>query len=403
MSTLVRQHWEANLGAFGGRRSRQGFFYNAFVPGLIADLAPQLPHDVAQVAAEAEEAIRALNRVPPRHGSLETLARQLLRAESVASSRIEGLELSHRRLAKAAFAQDGSDVSAASVIANMSAMEEAVRLSSTGRALTVNGLLKIHRVLFGAFASLDGGHLRTEQNWIGGASSSPRDAEFVPPPPGKVRVLLEDLCRFLERDDLPAVIQAAIAHAQFETIHPFADGNGRVGRCLIHVVLRRRGLAPRYVPPISLVLATNAKAYVGGLTDYRAGQGSEWCATFCAAVRTASTEAERFAATVDSLQARWRAAAAEPRKNSAASRIIESLPAFPILDVGTAQQIAKCSNQAARLALAQLEDAKVVARVNVGRRNRVWEALGLFEIINTFEQHLATRKGGRTKLRPAPR
>lgn len=403
MSTLVRQHWEANLGAFGGRRARQGFYYNAFVPDPIAELELVLPHDVAQVASDAEEAIRSLNRVPPEHGSLETLARQLLRAESVASSRIEGLELSHRRLAKASFANDKEDVTAASVLANMRAMEEAIRLSADRRGLTVSGLLKIHRILFSAFGDASAGMPRTEQNWIGGSASSPRDAEFVPPPADTVPRLLADLCAFLARDDLSPIIQAAIAHAQFETIHPFADGNGRVGRCLVHLILRKRGLAPRYVPPVSLILATNAKAYVGGLTDFRAGRSSEWCATFSAAVRTACEEAERFAAQVEALQARWRKAAGDPRSDSAASAIIANLPAFPILDVGAAEEIARCSNQAARLALTQLEAAKVLGRVNVGRRNRVWEALGLFEIINAFEQHLATRRGGKTRLRPAPR
>jgi len=100
--------------------------------------------------------------------------------------------------------------------------------------------------------------IRSEQNWIGGAASSPRDAEFVPPPPELVPDLLDDLCAFCNREDVPASVQAGIAHAQFETIHPFADGNGRVGRALIHVVLRRRALAPRYVPPVSLVLAADA-------------------------------------------------------------------------------------------------------------------------------------------------
>ena len=104
--------------------------------------------------------------------------------------------------------------------------------------------------------------VREGQNRIGGRYDGPLDAEFVPPPPEEVMPLLHDLAAFVNRYDLPAVIQAAIVHAQFETIHPFADGNGRVGRCLIHVVLRRRALAPRFVPPVSVVLATNARAYV---------------------------------------------------------------------------------------------------------------------------------------------
>ena len=157
------------------------------------------------------------------------------------------------------------------------------------------------------------------------------------------------------------------------------------------------------MPPISLILATNSKAYIGGLTSFRKGEITEWCSTFSAAARTASIEGERFAAEVEALQAQWRKAAREPRGDSAASTLISRLPAYPILDVGTAEELAGCSNQAARLALAQLEEAKVLGRVNVGKRNRVWEALGLFELIKGFEEHLATRRGGKTRLRPAPR
>lgn len=402
MPKLVRRRWEANLEAFGGRRARQGFAYDAFVPDPIAGLELALPGDIAQVAGEAELAVREVNLVPPALGALESLARQLLRAESVASSRIEGLVLSHRRLAKAAFSGDTSDVTAQSVLANIRAMDEAIRVSARPGPLRVAEVLRIHRVLFGAFSEPSAGKLRQEQNWIGGAASSPRDAEFVPPPPGEVRGLLEDLCSFLEREDLPAVIQAAIAHAQFETIHPFADGNGRVGRCLIHVVLRRRGVAPRFVPPVSLVLATDAKAYVGGLNDFRAGRVVEWCGTFAAATRTAARSARRFADEVLQLQAHWRKAAHEPRSDSAASALVQALPAAPILDVSSAESLLGCSNQAARLALQHLERAGVVSRINVGRRNRAWEATGLFELINRFEQQLATRRGGRTRLRPAP-
>ncbi len=176
-----------------------------------------------------------------------------------------------------------------------------------------------------------------------------------------------------------------------------------MGRCLIHSVLRRRGLAPRDVPPISLILATNSKAYVSGLTDYRAGRPTEWCATFAAATRMAAQEARRFAGLVEKLQGKWRGLAGEPRAGSSASKLISALPAHPLLSVKTAEEIAQCSNQAARLALAQLEAAKVVARINVGKRNRAGEAVGLFDLINHFEQHLATRPGGKTRMRPAPR
>jgi len=118
-------------------------------------------------------------------------------------------------------------------------------------------LLDFHqRLLAGTRLDAHAGAIRQEQNWIGGSSYNPCSAAFVPPPPEYVPDLLDDLCQFCNSDDIPAVAQAAIAHAQFDTIHPFVDGNGRTGRALIHLVLRRRGLATRVLPPVSLVLAT---------------------------------------------------------------------------------------------------------------------------------------------------
>lgn len=403
MSRFVERQWEADLSAFGGRRARSGFRYRAYVPDPIAALDVALPGDVAAVVTEAELEVRRLNESSPALQSLESLARQLLRAESVASSRIEGLVLSHRRLAKADYADDQADVTAQSVLANMRAMELAVQRGARKSPFRVADLLAIHRQLFSAFGDARAGRVRTEQNWIGGAASSPRDAEFVPPPPELVKPLLDDLCRYLDRDDLPAAVQAAVAHAQFETIHPFADGNGRVGRALVHVVLRRRGVAPHFVPPVSLVLATDAKAYVGGLGDFRAGHAAEWCASFAQALRTSAREAAHFARQVEALKAKWRQAAGEPRAHSAARALIELLPSHPLIDVATAEALLHRSNQAARLAMLHLERAKVLTPITVGRRNRAWEAAGLFDLVNDFESHLATRRGGVTRMRPAPR
>lgn len=368
------------------------------------ELRRSLPDPIAErdFTLTAEVALREVNAREPDVSALEILARQLLRTESVASSRIEGLQLSHRRLARADFGLDEADVTAQSVLANIRAMEAAVRLGGQRRAFTPQRILELHRVLFSAFEDASAGKLRTEQNWIGGASSSPRDAEFVPPPPAYVPELLEDLARFIARDDLPPVVQAAIAHAQFETIHPFADGNGRVGRCLIHAILIRRGVTPRVVPPISLVLATDAKAYVRGLTNFRRDDLEGWIALFVAATRSAAEAAARFATQLKTLRAAWLAAAGPLRKHSAALRLIELLPSAPILDVAMVEALVGCSNQAARLAVLQLENAGVLSQLTVGRRNRAWEAPAVFALLDAFERHLATRRGGRTRLRPAP-
>src|SRR5918994_2527064 len=251
----------------GGRRNRRAFSYRAFIPEPIADWEGVLRADAVAAVTEASAAVARLNDSPPKLSSLEGLALQLVRTESLASSRIEGLEVSQRRLARAAFGAEAHDQKASDVVGNIAAMERAIEIGTEARPFTTPDIQDIHSTLMRfSFDRAIAGAIRTRQNWIGRNPYTPRGADFVPPPPERIEALLDDLCRFMNRDDLPALIQAAIAHAQFETIHPFADGNGRVGRALIHVVLRRRGLAPRVVPPLSLVLATRSKEYIFGLT-----------------------------------------------------------------------------------------------------------------------------------------
>ena len=386
---LVERRWEARPGALGGRRARSGSTYRAYVPTTIADEDFLLGSQIAAAAANAEQACRELNNDPPALASLEALARQLLRAESVASSRIEGLVLSHRRLAKAAFSADGRDLTAQSVLANIEALERAVALATEVDEFKREHLLEIHRLLFaGTRDEQLGGLIREEQNWIGGAASSPRNAEFIPPPYELVPELLDDLCAFSSREDVPTVVQAAIAHAQFETIHPFLDANGRVGRALILAILRRRGLAPRYLPPVSLALAGEADRYVTGLTSWRNGDEEDWYTIFIDAVYRASAGARAFADRVRQLQARWAEQAGNPRRNSGPLRLIELLPSQPIVDVKTATQLLGGSDERARQTILRLEEAGVLRNTAVGRRNRAWECIGLFELLDRFEREL---------------
>jgi Fic family protein len=389
--TLEKRTWSADFSRYGGRRRRGSFGYEAFIPQQIADLELAIPGDVAEVVTEAQREIARLNQSPPALASLEALARQLLRTESLASSRIEGLTISHRRLAKAAVDREStSDFNARTVIGNILAMERAIELGTEVAKLGTTDIRAIHERLFkGTRDDAIAGKIRDRQNWIGGDSDTPRKAEFIPPPPEHVESLLADLCEFMGRDDLPAVIQAAIAHAQFETIHPFADGNGRVGRCLIHLVFRRRELAPRYVPPVSLVLASDVRGYEQGLTDYRFGELADWCAVFAQASRTAALEAERFAAEIGQLQEEWLARAGNPRQNSAARKLIAALPAQPVIDVAAARLLADVSDVAAGRALRRLESAGVIELETKGRRRgRSWEARELFDLINGFEREL---------------
>jgi Fic family protein len=260
----------------------------------------------------------------------------------------------------------------------------------------------MHRELLAATSDRHlAGVVRTQQNWIGGSTIA--KAEFVPPPPSEVPSLLEDLCNFINRDDIPAVAQAAIAHAQYETIHPHIDGNGRVGRCLIHVVLRRRGLTPSFVPPISLVLATSAGRYVSGLTEYRQGLVGDWVQLFSTTAIEASEQAQAFANAIAGAQESWYERAGSPRRDSAAARLIRLLPANPVLDVNSAAALLATSTQAARLGLGALESAGIIKESTASRYRRAWAAKEVFGMLDGFERTLATPAEATTPSRPAPR
>jgi Fic family protein len=405
LARTITASWNQVLGNGISRRARRPCQYEAYVPDRLAEVHINLPADVAAEVSNAERAVTELNSAGPELVSLEALARLLLRAESVASSRIEGLEVGIGRLARAEAARRAGesigDVTAEAVLGNIEAMELAVTRASGKDELRVGDLLDIHDAIMQHTPTPDlGGGVRTVQNWIGGNDYNPCGAAFVPPPPELVPELLEDLTAFLNSENAPPVVQAAMAHAQFETIHPFADGNGRVGRALIHLVLRRRGLAPRYVPPISLVLATESRSYIGGLTAYRymgeptsaaAQEGvANWVGTFASATARAVQDAHELAAEIEALERRWRELAAPIRKNSTADVLLRMLPAAPVLSVSTAAQLTGRTFQAADLAVAHLARAGVLQQRKLGRRNRAFEAVGLVDTLTAIERRLAS-------------
>jgi Fic family protein len=198
--------------------------------------------------------------------------------------------------------------------------------------------------------------------------------------------LLEDLCQFVARDDLPPIVQAAIAHVQFETIHPFADGNGRTGRALIYAVLRRREEVTRYIPPISLMLAAARESYIAGLTAYRDGDTSEWCGLFAGKTARAAIEAERLAEEIEGLEEAWLTRIGDPRQDSAARLLVAALPEQPVIDAATAGRLIGRSHVAVNNALRQLEEAGILKRLNERKWGRIWECDELLDLVEDFEK-----------------
>lgn len=419
MGRLVHGTWPANPGA-GRKADRLPCEYDAFVPDRVAGLSVTLPAETAATVAAAEREIAVLNLSDARLVSTEGVARILLRAESVASSRIEGLEVGGRRLAQLSAARtegaDVSDATAEAVLANIEAMVRAIELADRPGPFTTDDLLSIHAALtHRELPAQYVGAVRTDQNWIGGSSYNPCRAAFVPPPPGEVPALLDELVEFVNGDAYSPLVQAAIAHAQFETIHPFVDGNGRTGRALVHVVLRRRGAAPRFVPPISLALATESVDYVAGLTAFRFVGAAEdpvaslgvarWVDVFAGAALRAASDAQRFAARLDEMEEAWRAQAGRVRAGSATDLLLAALPGVPIVTARTAADLIGRSYQAANQAIDALVARGVLTQTTLGRRHRAFEAVGLIDVLTEFERALAVPAdtGGTVPARRVPR
>lgn len=381
------------------RAQRTPCRFQAYVPELLNSLDVTLPASLAADLVDVEQAVRSLNaEVPSPLAEVEAMARFLLRAEAVASSNIEGLQINIRRLARSeAAARSGvemTDETARAVLGNIHALDEALAIATARKVITVDDLRSIHESLLrNTREERWGGVVRDTQNWIGGPS--PCRAAFVPPPPHHVEGLLEDLVAYVNSDDHPALMQAAVAHVQFETIHPFGDGNGRTGRALIQLVLRRRGLAPRVVPPVSLVLASDADRYVAGLTSVRdeAIEGNRWLnwiEQFVEATGRACVDARRFVESVQELELGWRSRLGPVRAGSAASGLLAELPRLPVFTINTASETLQRSWDAVNQAVTRLEQAGVVRQVTIGRRNRAYEVIGLFEAMTAYERILAS-------------
>lgn len=385
--TLVTKTWEHNPVLDAPARYRRACRYEAFIPVALSALELKLDATIVGAVSEAEQAIRDLNAVPAN--DLRAMGRLLLRSESIASSKIEGMQLDARELARAEAKLDtGGRISdtARDVIANIDAMILAVDTAASVERFAERDVLEIHqRLMERATNRHVAGRFRTEQNWIGGNDYNPCGAEFVPPPPDDVPRLLEDLCHAINDDLLPPIVQAALVHAQFETVHPFHDGNGRTGRALIHVVLRRRKLAAHYVPPISVALGMARQRYVAGLTAFRADDVQGWIQYFADAALSSARLATRYLHAVRALGERWkeqlRALPTAPRSDAAAWRLIEALPGHPTVTTAVAAEATSRSRPQVLLAIEQLVAAGVLRPLSNNRRNMAWEAVGLLDLL----------------------
>jgi Fic family protein len=421
MPHLIPRQWVTNEEGITGKIRTRTREYEAYVPDPLIGRTFTFSGACAADVAEAETAIRSLHSNAVVLDRTDGLARLLLRAEAQASSRIEGVVIAAHKLLRAEAARDLDtgempDDLAGEVLANIDAMDLAMELADCEPTVTIDTILRIHeRVLKASDLREHAGKVRVGQSWIGGSSYNPCEAAFVPPPPEEVPALLADIAAFCNDTSLPAVAQAAIAHAQFETVHPFVDGNGRTGRAIIHVMLRRRGLAPSWCPPVSLVLATMKDEYIRALDGFHleapldspqaiAGV-DEWVSFFARACTRSVHDAMLFEDRVSAIQAGWRERLAPVRRGSSVDLLIEALPRTAILTVNQAAKILDRSFTAANAAVQELVKAKVLKQVSIGKRNRAFESPEVIAAFTQLERRLASPAGdthAAAPVRPVP-
>jgi Fic family protein len=313
----------------------------------------------------------------------------LLRSEAVSSSKIEHVNANRNDYARAMIGLKASS-DARSMVAAADAVQGMIDDAGHTGVIRMEAMLAAHHTLMKDDPT-DGQHagkFRDVQNWIGGSDYSPRGAIHVPPPPEFVPELMDDLMVFCNRDDVPIMAQAAIAHAHFESIHPFTDGNGRIGRALIGAISRRRGLTKNTVTPIASAMVADVDRYFALVNYYRLGEVDPFVLYLARSAVHASDAARESVAALEALPAMWMELT-RPRKGSAEEKIIPWLLERPVFEAHHAAYIAGVAETSVYGALERLTKAGVIAPITQTKRSRAWVATEVLDEVDRLNKRLA--------------
>ena len=397
-------------------------------------IAKRPVHLAPETTAACESAAQRISALESRAERLGGLGELLVRTEAVASSKIEHIYADMDDIARASLGEEASDKARRTVAAGQ-ALTTLTNSCNGAAPLTERAILDAHHALLhddrleGAWA----GRYRQQQNWIGGSDFSPSGAVHVPPPRQLVGPLMADLIKFANRNDLSAISQAAVLHAQFEAIHPFTDGNGRVGRgltaalrrskgtnpqpctivpfmrvlsctpttpTLMGAALRRRQITNSITVPVAAAMLSDVDDYFDRLRDYRQGDPDsiiEYVAHSALAAADASVEsADRLA----ELPARWHDLV-RARRGSSPRTLVDGLLRAPILDIARAEGITGSTRARTYDAIDRLEEARILHEITGGGRNRIWVATDVMTELRDLENRIGVRAAPSVRWRRA--
>lgn len=376
--------WEPQGARYAGSALPKHGTYHPTVPASIADLTLDLP---PSVFAAAESAGNEITRFDAElGGEIAPFASVLLRSESAASSQIENLTASARSIAEAELSTGKSKRNAEMIVANTAAMRVAVSLADS---VDADAILAMHRALMANETRHTPGEFRTEPVWIGGGSS-PIGAAFVGPRHELVPDAINDLITFAHRDDVPVLPQIAVAHAQFETIHPFTDGNGRTGRALVQAMLRNKGLSQRVTAPLSAGLLADTNAYFAALTAYRNGDAAPIVEQFSHASVLAITNGRQLVADIRGIRESWNDII-KARSDSAVWKVADLLTLRPVVNAALLERELGIESSNAHRYLRPLTQAGILVETTSGPRNRIWRSPEVLAALDTFADRAGRR------------
>ena len=359
--------------------------YQAAVPPAIADVPFTVP---AAVLAVAEDASTEIARFDAEAGTeIAPFSAILLRSESAASSKIENLTASARAIAEAELGHGSRN--AVLIVANERAMSAAIALADR---LDGPAILDMHDALLHDSAPAIAGRWRDQLVWIGGGDHSPHAAQFVPPHHDRLPGAVDDLIRFIARTDIPTLAHAAITHAQFETIHPFPDGNGRVGRALVHAQLRHARLTRHVTVPVSAGLLTDIDAYFDALSAYRDGDPVPIVERFAEATFAALANGRQLVSDLHGVRSDW-GQRVKARRDAAAWKVTDIVMRHPVVNAPSLSRELGIPQTNVYRALQPLVDAGVLVEFTNNKRDRLWRAPDVLEVLDAF----ATRTGRRQR------
>ncbi|MFT4008518.1 MAG: Fic family protein [Nocardioidaceae bacterium] len=371
----------------------------------LREVAVNLPPHIRDLDFPAEWSVMAMvtastgdiGHLDLVHGrTLAALGHLQLRAEAIDSSKIEDIDAGLADYGRALLGV-GASASARSMAAATTALKRMIDVASSTRRITPDTVLQAHRELFRSHPDEQerAGRFRVVQNWVGGSDYSPRDALWVPPPPELVPDYLDDLFAFANRDDLPALIQAAIAHAQFESIHPFIDGNGRIGRALIHAILRRRRAARHLIVPVASALVAHRERYFTALGEYRRGHAAPIVTLLARSANVATTESWRAVDAIVEVRQSWDDLV-DAKPGTPVYRLLDMLTEEPMVNATLVAQHLRLPPEGVRQAIDTLVRAGVLSLAPKSRRSPVWLAkpiLAELDALSTRIQDTSRRLG----------